>query len=36
MKILTVDNTVYEIDNVPDEIDDIRFGVFMLLQYVCR
>ena len=28
MKILTVDNTVYEIDNVPDEIDDIRFGVF--------
>ena len=28
MKILTVDNTVYEIDTVPDEIDDIRFGVF--------
>ena len=28
MKILTVDNTVYEIDQVPDEIDDIRFGVF--------
>ena len=28
MKILTVDNTVYEIDHVPDEIDDIRFCVF--------
>ena len=28
MKILTVDNTVYEIDTVPDEIDDIRFSVF--------
>ena len=28
MKILTVDNSVYEIDQVPDEIDDIRFGVF--------
>ena len=28
MKILTVDNTVFEIDQVPDQIDDIRFGVF--------
>ena len=28
MKILTVDNTVYEIDAVPDEIDDIRFSIF--------
>mgnify|MGYP003656591665 FL=1 len=28
MKILTVDNTVYEIDQVPDQIDDIRFSVF--------
>ena len=25
MKILTVENDVYEIDHVPDEIDDIRF-----------
>ena len=28
MRILTVDNTVYEIDQVPDQIDDIRFSVF--------
>ena len=28
MKILTVENEVYEIDQVPDEVDDIRFGVF--------
>ena len=28
MKILTVDNDVYEIDHVPDVIDDIRFCVF--------
>lgn len=28
MKILTVDNTVYELDTVPDQIDDIRFSVF--------
>ena len=28
MKILTADNTVYEIDTSNDEIDDIRFGVF--------
>jgi len=28
MKILTVENSVYEIDTVPDEIDDIRFSVF--------
>lgn len=28
MKILTVDNTVYEIDQVPDQIDDIRFAIF--------
>jgi len=28
MKILTVENTVYEIDTVPDEIDDLRFSVF--------
>ena len=27
MKILTVENEVYEIDQVPDEVDDIRFGV---------
>ena len=28
MRILTVDNTVYEIDQVPDQIDDIRFSIF--------
>ena len=28
MKIVTVDNTVYEIDEVPDQIDDIRFAIF--------
>lgn len=28
MKILTIDNDVYEIDTVPDEIDDVRFAVF--------
>jgi|TARA_B110000967_G_C18734472_1_gene484357 hypothetical protein len=28
MRILTVDNTVFEIDQVPDQIDDVRFGVF--------
>ena len=28
MKILTVENDVYEIDHVPDVIDDIRFCVF--------
>ena len=28
MKILTVENTVYELDTVPDQIDDIRFSVF--------
>ena len=28
MKILTVDNTVFEIDQVPDQVDDIRFCVF--------
>jgi len=27
MKILTVDNTPYELDTVPDEIDDIRYCV---------
>lgn len=28
MKILTVDNTVYEIDTVPDEVEDLRYCVF--------
>ena len=28
MRILTVDNEVFEIDQVPDQIDDVRFGVF--------
>lgn len=27
MNILTVDNSVYDIDSVPDEIDDLRFCV---------
>lgn len=27
MKILTVDNIAYDLDTVPDEIDDIRYGV---------
>lgn len=28
MKILTVDNTVYDLNSVPDEIDDLRYCVF--------
>ena len=28
MKILTVENDVYELDTVPDEIDDLRYCVF--------
>jgi len=28
MKILTVDNDVYDLDSVPNEIDDIRYCVF--------
>ena len=28
MKILTVENKVYELDTVPDEIDDLRYCVF--------
>ena len=28
MKILTIDNTVYELDTVPEEIDDLRYCVF--------
>ena len=28
MKILTVENAVYELDTVPDEIDDLRYCVF--------
>ena len=27
MKILTVENKPYELDFVPEEIDDIRYGV---------
>ena len=27
MKILTLDNLSYELDTVPDEIDDIRYSV---------
>lgn len=28
MKILTVENEVYDLDSVPDEIDDLRYCVF--------
>ena len=28
MKILTVDNSVYELDTVPDEVEDLRYCVF--------
>ena len=28
MKILTLENNSYDIDSVPDEIDDIRYCVF--------
>lgn len=27
MKILTVDNTTYELDEIPETIDDLRYGV---------
>lgn len=28
MKILTIDNTVYELDTVPEEVDDLRYCIF--------
>jgi hypothetical protein len=28
MKILTVDNSVYELDTVPEEVEDLRYCVF--------
>lgn len=28
MRILTLDNTAFEMDDIPDEIDDLRFCVF--------
>jgi len=28
MKILTLDNTVFELDALPEEIDDMRFAIF--------
>ena len=28
MKILTLDNCSYELDSLPEQIDDLRFGVF--------
>jgi hypothetical protein len=27
MMILTLDNTVYELDNLPDEVEDMRFAI---------
>lgn len=27
MRILTVDNTFYELDDIPDVVDDLRFGI---------
>jgi hypothetical protein len=27
MKILTLDNTAYELDTLPDEVDDMRFAI---------
>lgn len=28
MQILTLDNTLYELNSLPDEIDDLRFAIF--------
>jgi len=28
MRILTLDNTVFELDTLPEEIDDMRFAIF--------
>jgi len=28
MRILTLDNTPYELDTLPDEVDDMRFAIF--------
>ena len=36
MKILTVENKTYDINCVPDEIDDIRYCVLDASDPVCR
>lgn len=28
MRILTLDNTAYDLDTLPDEVDDMRFAIF--------
>ena len=28
MRILTLDNTVFDLDTLPEEIDDLRFSIF--------
>ena len=28
MRILTLDNTVFELDSLPEEVDDMRFAIF--------
>ena len=28
MRILTLENTVFEVDTLPEEIDDLRFAIF--------
>ena len=28
MRILTLDNRPYELDSLPDEVDDMRFAIF--------
>jgi len=28
MKILTLDNTAYDLDHLPEEVDDMRFAIF--------
>ena len=28
MKILTLENTAYDLDRVPDEVEDLRYCVF--------
>ena len=28
MRILTLDNTIYDLDHLPEEVDDMRFAIF--------
>ena len=28
MRILTLDNTVFDLDQLPEEVDDMRFAIF--------